>query len=136
MTGAAGWTTVRLPQVLGGVGAAGLIALTLLVYLAGDGPWPAATMQRACIALAATAIGGWLWTRPRPTLGLVPYAVYALSLAIVFAAVGGDTASRELWRQIAFVTVRRTLKHYFEDRRTGAFGFHIGTVNRSEKAVE
>ena len=28
------------------------------------------------------------------------------------------------WDDIAFRTVRETLKHYFEDRRNGAFGFH------------
>lgn len=32
------------------------------------------------------------------------------------------------WEQIAFATVRRTLKHYFSDLREGSFGFHIGTI--------
>ena len=32
------------------------------------------------------------------------------------------------WDEIAFVTVRRTLNHYFADRRTGEFRFHMGTV--------
>ena len=32
------------------------------------------------------------------------------------------------WEQIAFATVRRTLKHYFSDQREGSFGFHIGTI--------
>ncbi len=32
------------------------------------------------------------------------------------------------WDQIAFATVRNTLKHYFDDRRNGAFPFHMGTI--------
>ena len=32
------------------------------------------------------------------------------------------------WEEIAFVTVRRTLRHYFDDRRRGEFQFHMGTV--------
>jgi ADP-ribose pyrophosphatase YjhB (NUDIX family) len=32
------------------------------------------------------------------------------------------------WDEIAFITVRRTLNHYFADRRTGEFRFHVGTV--------
>lgn len=32
------------------------------------------------------------------------------------------------WQEIAFATVRRTLNHYFADRRTGRYGFHIGTI--------
>ena len=32
------------------------------------------------------------------------------------------------WDQIAFITLRRTLNHYFSDRRTGEFRFHMGTV--------
>src|SRR5258708_296040 len=37
------------------------------------------------------------------------------------------------WDQIAFVTVRRTLKHYFADRRAGEFRFHIGTIEPMPK---
>lgn len=32
------------------------------------------------------------------------------------------------WDQLAFITVRRTLRHYFDDRRAGAFHFHVGTI--------
>jgi ADP-ribose pyrophosphatase YjhB (NUDIX family) len=32
------------------------------------------------------------------------------------------------WDEIAFVTVRRTLNHYFADRRSGEFRFHMGTI--------
>ena len=38
------------------------------------------------------------------------------------------------WNEIAFITVRRTLRHYFDDRRRGDFQFHIGTVEPMEKA--
>ena len=33
------------------------------------------------------------------------------------------------WSQIAFVTVRNTLVHYFNDRRDGKFGLHMGPVS-------
>ena len=29
------------------------------------------------------------------------------------------------WDEIAFRTVRETLSHYFADRRSGTFGFHV-----------
>ncbi|HZP92973.1 MAG TPA: NUDIX hydrolase [Burkholderiales bacterium] len=32
------------------------------------------------------------------------------------------------WSEIAFATVRRTLAHYFSDRRSGEFRFHMGTI--------
>jgi ADP-ribose pyrophosphatase YjhB (NUDIX family) len=32
------------------------------------------------------------------------------------------------WSELAFATVRNTLIHYFNDRRKGAFGFHMGTI--------
>ena len=32
------------------------------------------------------------------------------------------------WSELAFVTVRNTLIHYLNDRRTGHFGFHMGTI--------
>jgi ADP-ribose pyrophosphatase YjhB (NUDIX family) len=32
------------------------------------------------------------------------------------------------WNELAFVTVRKTLQHYFSDQREGRFGFHIGTI--------
>jgi hypothetical protein len=32
------------------------------------------------------------------------------------------------WDEIAFITVRRTLHHYFDDRRRGEFQFHMGTI--------
>ena len=32
------------------------------------------------------------------------------------------------WDDLAFRTTRETLKHYFEDRRQGQFGFHCGDI--------
>jgi ADP-ribose pyrophosphatase YjhB (NUDIX family) len=32
------------------------------------------------------------------------------------------------WDEIAFRTVRETLKHFFADRRTGSFGLHVGDI--------
>jgi ADP-ribose pyrophosphatase YjhB (NUDIX family) len=40
------------------------------------------------------------------------------------------------WDEIAFITVRRTLNHYFADRRSGNFAFHVGTVAPMSKEPE
>ena len=32
------------------------------------------------------------------------------------------------WDRIAFATVRKTLTHYYGDRRNGEFKFHLGTI--------
>jgi ADP-ribose pyrophosphatase YjhB (NUDIX family) len=40
------------------------------------------------------------------------------------------------WDEIAFITVRRTLNHYFADRRGGSFAFHVGTVQPMSKEPE
>lgn len=32
------------------------------------------------------------------------------------------------WDEIAFRTVHDTLRHFFDDRRRGSFGFHVGDV--------
>lgn len=32
------------------------------------------------------------------------------------------------WDQIAFATVRNTLQHYYADRPTGSYPFHMGTI--------
>jgi ADP-ribose pyrophosphatase YjhB (NUDIX family) len=34
------------------------------------------------------------------------------------------------WEQIAFRTIQHTLRQYYEDRRQGHYGFHIGTIER------
>ena len=33
------------------------------------------------------------------------------------------------WDQLAFATVRHTLRHYFADRRVGEYRFHMGTID-------
>lgn len=35
------------------------------------------------------------------------------------------------WEQIAFATVRNTLHHYYSDRKTGEYRFHLGTIERA-----
>jgi ADP-ribose pyrophosphatase YjhB (NUDIX family) len=32
------------------------------------------------------------------------------------------------WGEIAFATVRNTLRHYYSDRRSGEYRFHMGTI--------
>ena len=34
------------------------------------------------------------------------------------------------WHEIAFRTIAMTLRHYFSDRRAGAFSFHTGAIAR------
>lgn len=38
------------------------------------------------------------------------------------------TEAEAPWNELAFATIRGTLSHYYEDRRAGAFRFHIGTI--------
>ena len=35
------------------------------------------------------------------------------------------------WEEIAFRSVKYSLEHYFEDRRNGCFGFHIGNIQNN-----
>jgi hypothetical protein len=35
------------------------------------------------------------------------------------------------WDELAFSTIRRTLEHFFEDRRNGGFHLHIGHIDRA-----
>jgi len=39
------------------------------------------------------------------------------------------------WDEIAFATVRNTLTHYFDDRRHGHFGMHVGTIETPSRAT-
>ncbi|HET7159624.1 MAG TPA: NUDIX domain-containing protein, partial [Burkholderiales bacterium] len=32
------------------------------------------------------------------------------------------------WDELAFATVRNTLRHYYDDRKKGVYGFHMGTI--------
>ena len=40
------------------------------------------------------------------------------------------------WEELAFLSVRNTLEHYFEDRRQGAFGLHVGDIAPPREAPE
>jgi len=33
------------------------------------------------------------------------------------------------WSEVAFASVRKTLQHFFADRKSGQFGFHIGDIH-------
>jgi ADP-ribose pyrophosphatase YjhB (NUDIX family) len=40
------------------------------------------------------------------------------------------------WNELAFVTVRNTLTHYLNDRRTGHFSMHVGTIEPMRSGKE
>lgn len=50
--------------------------------------------------------------------------------------VGLFTESDVPWDQLAFATVRNTLRHYFSDRRGGEFRFHMGTISPMPAATD
>lgn len=37
------------------------------------------------------------------------------------------------WDEIAFLTIEKTLRQYFEDRRKGEFEFHVGDIERRNR---
>ncbi|MGH8684918.1 MAG: NUDIX hydrolase, partial [Nitrosospira sp.] len=37
------------------------------------------------------------------------------------------------WDTLAFRVIHEPLKHYFEERRQGKFGFHMGTIGEARK---
>ena len=78
---------------------------------------------------------------------IAPYALYNLphinQVYLLFRArlldldfsAGSETLEVELftendvpWDELAFATVRNTLRHYFADRQRGEFRFHMGTI--------
>jgi ADP-ribose pyrophosphatase YjhB (NUDIX family) len=78
---------------------------------------------------------------------IAPYALYNIphinQIYLLFRArlldldfsAGLETEQVELfkeedvpWDELAFATVRNTLRHYFSDRQNGAFRFHMGTI--------
>jgi ADP-ribose pyrophosphatase YjhB (NUDIX family) len=68
------------------------------------------------------------------------YMLFRARLLDLDFSAGAETLEAKLfdedqipWDEIAFVTVRRTLKHYFDDRRAGEFRFHMGTVEPMPK---
>ena len=122
------WTTVGLSEALAWVGAAALAVLTIVLYLVGDGPWPASTSIRCCVALGALAAIAWTMQRPRPAAGLVLYAAYVVSLLVVFFAAGGADATRELWRQAAFIAVLAAAAAPLPLPRGALLGVHVGCL--------
>ncbi len=37
------------------------------------------------------------------------------------------------WEQLAFATVRNTLTHYYADRKSGEYRFHLGTIEQGPR---
>ncbi|MBL0731038.1 NUDIX hydrolase [Piscinibacter sp. HJYY11] len=69
-----------------------------------------------------------------PRVGQVHFFYRARLLDTDFAP-GPETIEARLfsedevpWEELAFRTVRETLRHYFEDRRTGHFGLHCADI--------
>lgn len=69
-----------------------------------------------------------------PHIGQVYMLFRARLLDLDFSA-GHETLEARLfgeeeipWGELAFATVRNTLRHYFNDLQRGAFQFHMGTV--------
>jgi len=70
-----------------------------------------------------------------PHINQVYLLFRARLLAPSFSA-GSETLDARLvaesevpWDQLAFATVRNTLRHYYADRRSGAYRFHMGTID-------
>jgi ADP-ribose pyrophosphatase YjhB (NUDIX family) len=65
------------------------------------------------------------------------YMLFRAKLLDAGFSAGAETLETRLfveneipWEQLAFATVRNTLTHYFADRKTGEFKFHMGTIER------
>lgn len=63
------------------------------------------------------------------------YMLFRARLLDLDFSAGAETLETRLfseaqipWEHIAFATVKRTLQLYFDDRRTGSFPFHMGTI--------
>ncbi len=39
------------------------------------------------------------------------------------------------WEQLAFATVRNTLRHYYADRKDGEYQFHLGTIEPAARST-
>ena len=68
------------------------------------------------------------------------YMLFRARLLDLDFSAGAETLETRLfseeqipWERIAFATVKRTLKLYFEDRRNGSFTFHMGTIEPSAR---
>lgn len=115
-------------RALGWLAFAALGALTVGLYFSGDWPWTAASTLRALVVLSGAGVVGWLATRPRPTWAVAPYAAYAAALAIVWLAAPGADATRELWRQAAFLTVVAAAAAPLPASRRGLVGLQVGCL--------
>ncbi len=40
------------------------------------------------------------------------------------------------WDELAFATIRNTLRHYYDDRRSGEYKFHMGTIEKPVRREE
>jgi O-antigen ligase len=95
----------RAARALAWLGVAGVAALTVVLYLGDDWPWPAASMLRAGVVASSAATIAWLLARPRPAPGVAAYGLYAGALAVCWIAAPGPEASNEIARQAAFLAV-------------------------------
>jgi ADP-ribose pyrophosphatase YjhB (NUDIX family) len=63
------------------------------------------------------------------------YLLFRARLLDLDFSAGAETLELKLfdeadipWNEIAFATVRNTLQHYYADRPTGSYPFHMGTI--------
>lgn len=132
--------------VLAWAGAVGLVGLSVVLYLVGDGVMSAASAIRAGIIAASAGTLAWLLGALRaggravsaasPPRGrqldqwraFVPYLVYAAALAIVFAASPTANASRELSRQVTFLAVLAAAAAPLPVRPGAILGTHVACL--------
>lgn len=69
------------------------------------------------------------------------YMLFRARLLDLDFSAGAETLEARLfdeaeipWNEIAFTTVRNTLTHYYGDRRTGEYRFHLGTIEQVGRA--
>jgi ADP-ribose pyrophosphatase YjhB (NUDIX family) len=67
------------------------------------------------------------------------YILFRARLLDVDFSAGAETLETRLfdeadvpWDQIAFATIRNTLKHYYADRQRGEYRFHVGTIQPAQ----
>jgi ADP-ribose pyrophosphatase YjhB (NUDIX family) len=65
------------------------------------------------------------------------YLIFRARLLDLAFSAGAETTEVALfaeqdipWEQLAFATIRKTLQHYYEDRRAGSYQVHVGTISR------
>lgn len=92
------------------------------------------TLEEAC---ARVRIGMLFAVYSLPHVGQV-YMMYRGELADLDYAAGDESLAVDLfredqipWEELAFPTIRETLRSYFADRRAGAFRLHTGTIQRA-----